>query len=76
MVFITEANLTNYLADVFNPQAAPSPFQAFLTVLLSAVSLLLTAPLSPFVAWIYTVVLSMILFAAPAALVWARKYKK
>ncbi|KAF9785867.1 phosphatidylinositol N-acetylglucosaminyltransferase [Thelephora terrestris] len=56
-------------------QAASSGFQAFLTVLLSAISVLLTAPLSPFVAWIYGGVLSLVLFAAPAALVWAQRYK-
>jgi len=56
-------------------QAASSLFQAFLTILLSALSLLLTAPLSPFVAWIYAGVLSLVLFAAPAALIWAQRYK-
>jgi len=57
-------------------KAAPSLFQAFLTTILSAISLLLTAPLSPLVAWIYAGALSLILFAAPAALVWAQRYKK
>lgn len=56
-------------------QAASSLFQAFLTILLSAISILLTSPLSPFVAWIYAGVLSLVLFAAPAALVWAQRYK-
>jgi len=56
-------------------QAAPSLFQSFLTILLSAISILLTAPLSPFFVWICAAVLSLVLFAAPAALVWAQRYK-
>ncbi|KAJ3744504.1 phosphatidylinositol N-acetylglucosaminyltransferase [Lentinula detonsa] len=51
------------------------PMQALLTFALSISSLILAAPLSSTIAFLFLLVLLAITFLAPAVLVWAQKYK-
>ncbi|KAI0814948.1 phosphatidylinositol N-acetylglucosaminyltransferase [Irpex lacteus] len=56
-------------------QTVPAAFQLVLTVLLLGLSIYSTAPLSSTVASLYATVYAFITFVAPAALVWAQRYK-
>ncbi|KII94361.1 hypothetical protein PLICRDRAFT_99714 [Plicaturopsis crispa FD-325 SS-3] len=56
-------------------QATPTVLQAILTVFLSTLSVLLTAPLSRTASHLHAASLSTVTFIAPAVLVWAQKHK-
>ncbi|KAI0756999.1 phosphatidylinositol N-acetylglucosaminyltransferase [Daedaleopsis nitida] len=56
-------------------QDTAKPLQVVLTALISAVSILLTHPLSNTAAYIYISCFIFVTFIAPAVLVWAQKYK-
>jgi phosphatidylinositol glycan class C protein len=56
-------------------QASTKMLQATLTLFLSILSLVLTAPLSRTVAHLFLFILLSVTFLAPAVLVWAQKYK-
>jgi len=56
-------------------QALPIIVQLAMTVFLFALSLILTAPLSLTVTYLYGVALLFVLFLGPAVLLWAQKYK-
>jgi len=60
--------------QAFNTKKA-LPVQVLLTLFLSVLSLVLTAPLSATVAYLFLFILFAITFLAPAVLVWAQKYK-
>lgn len=66
----TSTNLINQL------QVTPTIFRALITLLLSLLSVYLTASLSATVSCIYAVTLVLVTFIAPGVLVWAQKYKK
>jgi phosphatidylinositol glycan class C protein len=57
-------------------QASSTIIQASMTVLLSFLAVVLTAPLSWTVTFIFSVSLLFVTFLAPAMLVWAQKHKK
>lgn len=57
-------------------QASSIIVQAAITVLLSFLAVVLTAPLSWTITFIFSVSLPFVTFLAPAILVWAQKYKK
>jgi hypothetical protein len=63
-------NLTSRL------QVTPRIIHAFITLLLSTLSICLTTSLSATVSYIYAVTLILVTFVAPGVLVWAQKYKK
>ncbi|KAG6827363.1 hypothetical protein H0H92_012101 [Tricholoma furcatifolium] len=56
-------------------QAYSAIVQIFLTIGLAVLALVLTAPLSWTITWIYFITLFSITFLAPAFLVWAQKFK-
>ncbi|TCD71515.1 hypothetical protein EIP91_008896 [Steccherinum ochraceum] len=56
-------------------QSGPKVVSAVLTAVLLGLSLLLTRPLSPVITWIYLMVFVAVTFLAPAALIWAQKFK-
>jgi len=56
-------------------QVTPMVLQAFLTLSLSMLCLLLSASLSATVSYIYAATLVLVTFVAPGVLVWAQKYK-
>jgi len=56
-------------------QASAKTLQVILTLFLSILSLVLTAPLSGTIAYLFLFVLLSVTFFVPAVLVWAQKYK-
>ncbi|KAI0094905.1 phosphatidylinositol N-acetylglucosaminyltransferase [Irpex rosettiformis] len=56
-------------------QTLPTPLQLVLTALLLGLSIYFTLPLSSTIASLYATVFAFITFIAPAALVWAQRFK-
>jgi hypothetical protein len=71
--FFHKCPITNLIRRL---QATPAIFQALLALLLSLLSICLTAPLSAAVSCIYAATLVAVTFVAPGVLMWAQKYKK
>jgi hypothetical protein len=59
-----------------SPQTVPTAFQIVLTASLLILAIHNTVPLSSTVAVLYTAVFTFITFVAPAALIWAQRFKK
>lgn len=57
-------------------QSGPKVVSAVLTAGLLVLALALTIPLSIVAAWIYATIFVSVTFLAPAALIWAQKFKK
>ena len=71
--YLHKCPITNLIRRL---QVTPTIFQALLTLLLSLLSIFLTASLSATVSCIYGATLVIVTFVAPGVLVWAQKYKK